>query len=279
MKIDSNTEYELFTRHVFERIVNNTAIKPIYVKHDIKLKGKSGQDHQIDVYFEYENYSGRQAVAIECKKYGSMVQIGRVRDFFGVLYDLGDSVKGVMVSKKGFQRGAKRFANYYGISLIQLREVSENEIIGAINTHSVIDKTHHLYQIDEKFASEHNIFVNGIRKCYSQMFPEIAAYWLNSSSVPLETLDSNIYDSNGSIISSLSKLDAITPFKQYQDYFIPFKDAWVNTRAWGLVKINGVKIENETHEQDLTFNLHAKYFVEALIKDVLSNESQYVPNY
>ena len=277
MKRNIHTEYELFTRHIYEKIVNSTAIKPIYVRHDIKLQGQSEQEYQIDVYFEYENHSGKQRVVIECKDYKSSVPISRVRDFFGVLHDLGDNVKGVMVSKKGFQRGAKTFAKQYGVSLIELREVSEEEIIGEINTKTHLEKTHHLYLVDEGCALKRGINTDIIRKRYSEFQPQKADYWLNSIYIPLETVDSDIYDSNGQIITSLDELDYNTPFKPLQAYSINFKDAWVKTRQWGTVKIKAVRIKSEINEQDITINLQANGFVEALIQDVLLNKSQFVP--
>ena len=87
MKTNPNTDYELFTRHVYEVIVNSSALNPTYVKQDLKLKGISGLEHQIDVYFEFENHCGKHRVAIECKNYSSLVPIGKIRDFFGVLHD------------------------------------------------------------------------------------------------------------------------------------------------------------------------------------------------
>ena len=277
MSTNRNTEYELFTRHIYEVIANSVSINPTYVRHNVKLKGRSGLNHQIDVYFEYEDGSGVHRVAIECKNYSTLIPISRVRDFFGVLYDLGGDVKGIMVSKKGFQRGVKQYAKQYSIDLIQLREVSENEIISKINSKAHLEKTHHLYLVDEAFALEHGINTDRIRKWYSEFQPNKADYWLNSIYIPLETLDSEIYDLSGQKISSLDELDNNTPFKPYQDYSIGFKDAWVNTRHWGLVKIKAVRIESEINEQETIIEIQAKGFVEALIHDVLSDKSQFVP--
>lgn len=277
MKTNPNTDYELFTRHVYEVIVNSSALNPTYVKQDLKLKGISGLEHQIDVYFEFENHCGKHRVAIECKNYSSLVPIGKIRDFFGVLHDLGDGINGIMVSRKGFQRGAKTFAHKYGIHLIELREVTEEEIVGTITSHNYCEKTQHLFLIDETFANEHRINTNRIRKFYSEFQPDKAKYWLNSPYVPLEIIDSTIYDSFGYKLSSIDDLDYCTPFKKHQDYLIKFKDAWVNTRIWGMVKIKGIKIESEIKENDIIINIQANGFVEALIKDVFSNETQYLP--
>ena len=118
--MNPNTEYEKFAQEVYRELAKTDVVKTIDVKHNILLTGRSGQKHQIDVYWEYEKSGIKTCVAIECKNYNSTVPIGKVRDFFGVLYDL-DNVAGIMVTKIGFQKGAKEYANHYGIGLKELR--------------------------------------------------------------------------------------------------------------------------------------------------------------
>lgn len=65
--------------------LTNDILKPTLVQHNVKLKDKSGCEHQIDVYWEYEIAGNKHRVAIECKNYNSLVPIGKVRDFKGVL--------------------------------------------------------------------------------------------------------------------------------------------------------------------------------------------------
>ena len=112
--MNPNTEYERFTQYIYQKLVNNDVLKPTKVLHNTKLTGKSGCEHQIDVYWEYEIAGNKHQVAIECKNYDSLVPIGEVRDFHGVLTDL-NNVNGIMVSKKGYQSGAKKYAEEYGI--------------------------------------------------------------------------------------------------------------------------------------------------------------------
>ena len=49
-----NTEYEKFTQEIYQKLLDADAPKATNVQHNVKLKGKSGQEHQIDVYWEYE---------------------------------------------------------------------------------------------------------------------------------------------------------------------------------------------------------------------------------
>lgn len=50
--MDANTEYELFTQIVIQLFSRNGLFKSNPVRHNVKLKGKSGQNHQVDVYWE-----------------------------------------------------------------------------------------------------------------------------------------------------------------------------------------------------------------------------------
>lgn len=68
--------------------------------------GNSGTRHQIDVYWEYEKDGQLHKVAIECKNYSKNVPIGKVRDFYGVIDDI-DDLQGIMITRNGFQDGAK----------------------------------------------------------------------------------------------------------------------------------------------------------------------------
>ena len=101
--MNASTEYELFTREVYRQLsaYHNTCFTK--VQHNIKLKGRSGCEHQIDVYWEYIKDGITHRVAIECKNYNKAVPKEKVCAFYGILVDL-DDVEGIMVSKKGFQK-------------------------------------------------------------------------------------------------------------------------------------------------------------------------------
>lgn len=58
---------------------------------------------------------------IECKNYSTRLTLEKVRNFFGVLHDIGNA-QGLIVTKTGYQSGAAEFANYYGIRLKILRK-------------------------------------------------------------------------------------------------------------------------------------------------------------
>lgn len=275
---NSATEYELFTQRVYQKLVNNDVLKPTKVEHDVKLLGKSGCDHQIDVYWEYEIAGNKHRVAIECKNYSSLVPVGKVRDFQGVLADL-KNVNGIMVSSKGFQSGAKKYAEEYGISLKELRAPTRDDIVGEITTIIHIDRTRCLYLIDEEYAKQKNLNLQRLRDYLAFTDPNKAEYWRAGTHLPLEIKNRIIYDFTGKKITSLDELEKQLPEKPESNSSQVFKfaDAWIETRYWGQVKIREVKYEFASENQETTIQLAADMFVEAILKDAISGESQYVP--
>lgn len=278
--MNPNTEFERFTQRVYQKLVNNDVLKHTTVEHNKKLKGKSGCEHQIDVYWEYEIAGNMHRVAIECKNYDSLVPVGKVRDFQGVLSDL-NNVNGIMVSKKGFQEGAKKFAAEYGISLKELRQPGGNDIIGYIKTIFSFDTRKTLYLFDDEWVKEHGFDLDTLRRLYANRQFGIAENLKITTHFPIETKDSFIRDANRNKVSSIEELEQQLPENPEPgtEVVFTFEDGWIESRYWGPVKIREVKFVFETTVQEKTINLAADGFVEAILKDALGGKTNYVPKY
>ncbi|MEY4893969.1 MAG: hypothetical protein RL751_779, partial [Bacteroidota bacterium] len=98
-EVNEDVGYEKFAQSIYQTLLDNEDIKPTKVQHNVDLLGRSGCKHQIDVYWEYEIAGIVHRVAIECKNYNtSNISIGRVRDFFAALTDIGN-ISGIFVCK------------------------------------------------------------------------------------------------------------------------------------------------------------------------------------
>ena len=278
--MNPNTEFELFTRRIYQKLVNNDVLKPTKVQHNVKLRGKSGCEHQIDVYWEYEIAGSLHRVAIECKNYNSPVEIGNVRDFKGVLDDL-NNVNGIMVSAQGYQSGAKKYAEQYGILLKELRTPNWRDTIGelVIQIHSNV--RHCLFLIDEEYAKQKNLNLQGCRKHIAAIDSDNSEKWMKATHLPLGLEDRTIRDSNGDRVSSLEELEKKLPKNPIPNscQTFEFEDAWIKTKEFGLVKIRELKCEYESNEQETTIQLAADMFVEAILKDAISGKTDYIPRY
>lgn len=265
--MNPNKEYEKFTQEIYQELVNNDVLKPTRVLHNVKIKGKSGQEHQIDVYWEYEIAGSKHKVAIECKNYDKTVAIGKVRDFYGVLSDL-NNVAGIMVTKVGYQAGAKKYALEYGIELKELRAPFLSEtIFGPMKFNINISTRHCLFLVDEKY-SQINHF-NLVE--YRRKLNEITQDRIYTTHIPLILASDIITDSTGTQIASLDGIKSNTPMDSDSDIIHRFEDAYVQTK-WGWIKINEIKFEYEYRNHSRIISIYAKDFVKAILKDALSGE-------
>lgn len=275
--MNDNIEYEKFTQEIYNEILKNLYVKNIEVKHNVKLTGKSGQKHQINVYWEYQYDNTTFKIAIECKNYNHTVSIGKVRDFFGVLYDLED-VKGIMVTKKGYQEGAKKFGEHYGIDLMELREPEEGEAIVAETTLTIDSSVRHrLFQVDEDWAKEHDLNIQSYKQRLDWLCSPVCGKWINATHIPLTTKEDKIRNSKGEIIADIRKLEDKLPenSKQDDDYVYPFEDAYVKTE-WGDIKIKEVKFEYENYAETRQIKIDAQNITKAILKNAINKEVQLI---
>lgn len=268
------SSYELLTQQVYQILLDREwPGKNICVQHDIKLAGSSGQEHQIDVYWEYELAGVKSKVAIECKDYSKPLAIGKVRDFYGVLADLKD-VKGIMIASNGFQIGAKEYAKSWGINLKELSVSNEVPVIAEIDNHIYVALRRRLFQIDEEWAKEKGYNIVSYRKRLSWMSMN-GEEWLIASHLPLQTRDSIIYDAQGNKVASIDELESGIGKEIIGgiEHTFPFEDAYVKIDS-GLFKIKEVLFTDKEEDHYNTFRVTADDFVKAILKDALDGKIQ-----
>ena len=100
-----------------------------------------------------------------------------------------------------------------------------------------------LYKVDKEWAKEHNTEVS-------------------DDFIYLSPIDDKIRDSKGNVISSMQTMEDGTTFK----------DAYVATINWGLVKILEIKYTYKTEDQQRNITIDAEGFVKAILKDALEDD-------
>ena len=107
---------------------------------------------------------------------------------------------------------------------------------------------------------------------------EHKSQWVNASHIPIERKGDDIYNSKKEIITSHEEIEATIPDTLEEDssHTIPFEDAYIESKYWGVVKIKEIKYEytNETHRS--VIDIDARDFIEAILKDVESGVIEYV---
>jgi hypothetical protein len=120
-KKNTGTEYELLVRDIFQAIVNQKQVTNVNVEHNLTLQGNTSP-HQIDVYWKFEHIGITYENVIQAKDWGSRVKQEQLFAFNCVLDDLPGRPKGIFVTRTGYQKGAKKYADAHGIILYKLHE-------------------------------------------------------------------------------------------------------------------------------------------------------------
>jgi hypothetical protein len=258
---NENTEYEKLAQEIYQAISNAEGVKNINVQHNVKLPGKSGCNHQIDVYWEFEMMGIRHCVAIECKNYASEVSVGKVRDFFGVLHDVGNT-KGIFVTKVGYQSGAEKFANHYGIVLKELRFPTARDWEGRVKN---IVLTIHALFINIK---ERNFDIDIDWLLANSNFKEGDQISLGGMSDELK-----IVDSSGKVITTLHELENSLPRDSAEinkEAHPQFSDGFLVDPSGQRFKINGIRYLYDVVSETQTSITEGDAIARAIMKDVSS---------
>lgn len=119
-------EYEVITKYIYETLGKEFGVTIVGYGDNCKVKGKSGNLHQIDVLTMQSNGVHQVRTAIECKYLKTKVTKDTVMKVLSIINDARID-KGIIVSKSGFTKDAADFAHEYNIGLVELREIREKD--------------------------------------------------------------------------------------------------------------------------------------------------------
>ena len=98
----SDRDYEILVQNIHRSIMLNEGMSNVEVQHDVKIEGRSGDKHQVDVFWSFTLAGITYRTAVECRKYKSPISVGRIRDFAVVLDHIGN-INEIMVTTRGYQ--------------------------------------------------------------------------------------------------------------------------------------------------------------------------------
>jgi len=130
-----STEYEKLTRLLVDRIAQRSPVTTTRLEHNVVLQGRA-TPHQVDVLWEFTTASEvPHRIIFECRHKGRNLEQNDALAFRGVVDEVGyDSVPttGVMVHLTGYQRGAKKVADTYGVIILELRNPNDKDVAGRL---------------------------------------------------------------------------------------------------------------------------------------------------
>lgn len=118
--------YELITKYIYENLRQKFNVNIEGFGTSCKVIGNSGVSHQIDVLTSETDGNNTYKTAIECKYWNKKINKDTVMKLWAIMTD--SAIKrGIIVSRNGFTKDAQKFADYYHIELIQLREHGKDD--------------------------------------------------------------------------------------------------------------------------------------------------------
>ncbi|MFK4784831.1 restriction endonuclease [Fusobacterium sp. MFO224] len=266
--MNENTEYEILTKEIYEALLEKEGYSNIInVQHNINIKGKSGCQHQIDVYFEYEIAGITQKIAIECKNYQSRVPIGKIRDFNSVLNDIDAS--GIFVAREGFQAGAKEYAEYCGIKLREIRFPNLEDWEGLIREIHLSIHARHI-QIKERTPILDKIWIK--KNLNYKKGEEIFKF----SGTQKEFI---IYDQSGNKVTDLYQIESQLKTFEKTKYDIKFtyelENCYVKNSTGILLKIKSFEFKYDSFNTKIDNVINGEDSVKAILKEVETGEIQF----
>jgi predicted RecB family endonuclease len=115
-------EFEEYVRDIYSMLLN-LKDEGVIVSQITIVRGKSGEDYQIDVYYEFLRAGIRHRVIIKCKDWKSPVKKETINALELKMRDI-TGVVGVIISRNGYQSGAKQFADNQGIFALAPRLIA-----------------------------------------------------------------------------------------------------------------------------------------------------------
>lgn len=263
------TNFELLIKAIYEEILATDGYETVIVEHDVKILGRSGQLHQIDVYWEFKIAGVTHKVAVECKEYSNTVSVGKVRDFYGALEDIGN-IHGIFVTTKGYQAGAIKYAEHKNISLKVISEPTQQDIdafqgIKEINLNIqalCVSNVEILPEFDSEWIIANTTLKKGDTVEYSGLSNEIKI--LDSSYNLLGTL----HDFGNKLPRTPENTKGLVQKTNFDDayFFSP-------NSKYPPLKINSITFSYDTYTINSKSQMRFKLLAEAVIKDIVTGEA------
>jgi hypothetical protein len=163
-------QFEERVKYIYDVLLNLKG-EEVSVSRDVELIGRDGIIHQFDVYYQFSRAGVNHRVGIECKDRSRPLGKDAVMAFHSKVSDI-PGLLGLMVSAKGYQSGAKKFADKNGLIALTMDELPGIGSLLATRLENVTCPTKDnigepfwsIYEIDEDGEANGNLYgkyING----------------------------------------------------------------------------------------------------------------------
>lgn len=249
------TEYEHLVRDLHQALLENDGVENIAVRHNVKLIGKSGASHQIDVYWEFRLAGITYKTCIECKQYSSTVKKSHIAAFSAILDDIGNAT-GIFATTVGYQHGAILLAQEKGIRLILINNLLKQ-----------IDLTYH-FSIPNTSITEIKYNENQARDLLIEKGITKFSFY------PAWTSSTEFFDDKGNLTTTLKELFKDSSIVDGEGFIEPV--GLYDKTELGLLQIQLIKYKKTTHHLKANEGITINELSKAIMEDVLGNYSYYL---
>ena len=263
------TKFELLVKAIYEEIISQDSLENITVEHNVKIIGRSGQPHQIDVYWEFLSAGVKHRVAVECKDYTNTVSVGKIRDFYGALSDIGN-INGIFVTNNGFQAGAVTFAKHHGISLKTVSEPTEKELEDCLEIKTLV--MHGSVLLVKNVKRTPILDVGWIVE--NTNLKEGDTFHFHGMNNEIKILDKD-YNSQGTLLDFENKLPRTPENTTGLSHTYNFEDSFIHipSSKQPPLKILALRYDYDTATIVMESTTRYKAIAKAVLKDIMTGES------
>jgi hypothetical protein len=250
-----STEYELLVRDLHAALVRNDQVENVDVRHNVRIAGRSGATHQIDVYWEFRIAGVTYKTCIECKHYNKRVKKSEVAAFITTMSDIGN-VTGIFATTVGYQRGATLLAQQNGLRLITVNHLLKSV---CITSHVIAPYTDILNIKYDLVQAKQRLKEKGLAS-YS-----LTPRWDNSTMFS---------DAQGNPIKTLKELMNESIAEDGRGAIRPV-NCYENTEI-GLVRVDEIEYRRTTQVFKSSSEVMLNDTARAIMEDVLENKAHYL---
>lgn len=253
-------ELENVVQCIYQAILNSEGYN-IEVKRNVTLIGKSGASSEFDIFWVFQIAGETHKVAIECKNYSNTLSVDKVREFSAKLNDF-NGIRGIMVTRVGYQQGAIDFAKYNGISLKRFQLVDEMDWSNCFK-----DITVNLYCIN---PIQYHTTINTRNNVLDTEQNSIELIHLLQTA-NIHKQDIPIYDAHGVQFTSLENI--LKPLKcnefneQYTHVYTPPCEAFIHITDTKTIQIQSIDVSYIQRRTVNSFTVRAADYIRGYLLD------------
>jgi hypothetical protein len=242
-------------RDLHAALVKNDQVENVDVRHNVRIKGRSGATHQIDVYWEFRIAGVAYKTCIECKHYNNKVKKSEVAAFIATMNDIGN-VTGIFATTVGYQKGAALLAQQNGLRLITVNHLLKSV---CITSHVIAPSTDILGIKYDLVQAKERLKEKGLASYSLMPRWDNNTMFFDALGKPAKTLKQLMNES-----ISEDGLGSIRPIDCYEHTDI------------GLVRIAEIEYRRTTQVFKSSSEVLLNDTAKAIMEDVLENKAHYL---